>query len=340
MRASVCLKDIAAKAGVSTTLVSYVLNNQKVDRINKLTAQKIRDTAKQLNYSANQLARGLKTNKTFTIGLIVSDISNPFSANLARIIEDEAEKYQYTTIFGSSDEDIGKFEKLVNTMVNRKVDGLIISPPSGSETIINNLLQQHIPFVLLDRYFPSIKTNYVALDNYAASFNAVNHLISAGRKRIGMITYDSDLFHLQERKRGYIAALEKSNIAFEKKWLKLVGIGHDRPGIEKAVHKLLSTDPRIDAVLFGSNKIATCSLKLINSLSVKVPSDLAVISFDHTEMLDLFYSPVTYVEQPLEEIGQFAIKNLLENMKDPAAITGTILKAKLIVQQSTGGLIL
>jgi len=88
MRASVCLKDIAAKAGVSTTLVSYVLNNQKVDRINKLTAQKIRDTAKQLNYSANQLARGLKTNKTFTIGLIVSDISNPFSANLARIIED------------------------------------------------------------------------------------------------------------------------------------------------------------------------------------------------------------------------------------------------------------
>jgi len=243
MRASVCLKDIAAKAGVSTTLVSYVLNNQKVDRINKLTAQKIRDTAKQLNYSANQLARGLKTNKTFTIGLIVSDISNPFSANLARIIEDEAEKYQYTTIFGSSDEDVGKFEKLVHTMVNRKVDGLIISPPSESEIIINNLLQQHIPFVLLDRYFPAIKTNYVALDNYDASFNAVNHLIDAGRKRIGMITYDSDLFHLQERKRGYIAALEKSNIGFEKKWLKLVGIGNDKPGIEKAVRSYYQLIP-------------------------------------------------------------------------------------------------
>jgi LacI family transcriptional regulator len=335
MRTGVCLKDIAARAGVSTTLVSYVLNNQKVDRINKLTAQKIRDTAKLLNYSGNQLARGLKTNKTYTIGLIVSDISNPFSASLARIIEDEAEKHQYTTIFGSSDEDINKFEKLVHTMINRKVDGLIISPPSESESIINHLLQQRIPFVLLDRYFPAIKTSYVALDNYDASFNAVNHLISTGRKRIGMITYDSDLFHLQERKRGYISALEKSNLGFEKKWLKLVGIGNDRPGIEKAVRELLSSDPRIDAVLFGSNRIATCSLKLINSLSVKVPDDLAVICFDHTEMLDLFYSPVTYVEQPLEEIGKLAIKNLLESIKDPSVMTATIVKAKLIVQQST-----
>ena len=216
MQKGVSLKDIAQKVGVSTALVSYVLNNTRENRTNKNTAQKIRDAAIQLNYKVNQVAKSLKTNKTSTIGLIVSDISNPFSASLARIIENESEKYNYTTIFGSSDEDINKFEKLVNTFINRKVDGLIISPPSKSESLIKNLLQQGIPFVLLDRHFPEIKTSYISLDNYTASFEAVQHLIDTGRKSIGMITYQSDLFHLQERKKGYTAALKKIIFSLKK----------------------------------------------------------------------------------------------------------------------------
>src|SRR5579872_4860995 len=109
MTRKILLKDIALKAGVSTTLVSYVINNKKENRINKETARKIRDIASALNYRPNQVAKSLKTKKTFTVGVIVADISNPFSANLVRILEDEAEKYNYTVIFGSSDENIQKF---------------------------------------------------------------------------------------------------------------------------------------------------------------------------------------------------------------------------------------
>ena len=223
-------------------------------------------------------------------------------------------------------------------MVNRQVDGLILSPPSQSENIILKLQQQGIPFVLLDRYYPDIKTNYIALDNYNASFEATQHLIDGGRKRIGMISYRSDLFHLQERKRGYVAALKKNSISFSKNWLKLVDIINKKSTIETAMDELLSIEPAVDAVLLGSNQIAVNSLKYINTLPIKVPKDLAVISFDQAEMLDVFYSPVTYIKQPLEEIGQLAIKSLIDCIHDPSSLTALNLKAELIIQQSTGAL--
>src|SRR3989337_1726758 len=118
MKKKTSLKDIAERVGVSTALVSYVLNNQKEGRIGKAVSQKIRDTASELNYRTNHIARSLKTNKTFTIGLIVADISNAFSASLARIIEDAAERSNYTVLFGSSDENTTRSTKLIDILLN------------------------------------------------------------------------------------------------------------------------------------------------------------------------------------------------------------------------------
>lgn len=335
MRKLVSLKDIAGRAGVSTALVSYVLNNSRVNRVNKETAQKIRDIAAELNYKVNQLARSLKTNKTQTLGLIVSNIGNPFSASLARIIENESARKQYTTIFGSSDEDLHKFENLVNTFVNRKVDGLILSPPAGCEHIIVKLQQQGIPFILLDRYYPSLQTPYVALDNFAAAFAATEHFFKTGRKQPAMIGYKTELFHLRERNRGFTEALKKYGTRFRPAMLQLVDVGDKKNALETAINDLLLLKPSIDALMLGSNTIATAGLRYINKLSLKVPGDLAIISFDQAEMLDVFYSPVTYIKQPLEEIGRLAIKTLLENMSDPEAISTVNVPAELVIQQST-----
>ena len=198
MERKVSLKDIAQKVGVSTALVSYVLNNKRENRVSREIAQRIRDVAAEMNYRINQVARSLKTNKTYTIGLVVSDIANPFSSGLARIIEDEAEQHQYTVIFSSSDENARKSGKLIETLLDRQVDGLILAPPAFSEHQVIQLQQQQVPFVLVDRYFPDLKTNYVALDNYGAAFKGVEHLITAGCRRIGMLTYGNELHHLQE----------------------------------------------------------------------------------------------------------------------------------------------
>ena len=185
MKKKVCQKDIAHKVGVSTALVSYVLNNLKEGRISKVVAQKIRETAKELNYRTNQIAKSLKINKTFTIGLIVADISNPFFSNLARIIEDEADKKNYTVIFGSCDENAQKSWKLMNALLDRQVDGFIIAPAENTESNIIYLKEHDIPFVLIDRYFPGLETNWVTLDNYKAAYTAVQHMIDGGNKRTG-----------------------------------------------------------------------------------------------------------------------------------------------------------
>jgi LacI family transcriptional regulator len=331
----VSLKDIAQKVGVSTALVSYVLNNKKEGRISKEAARKIKEAAKELNYSANQIARSLKTNKTFTIGLIVSDISNPFSSTLARIIEDAAEKCNYVVLFGSSDECSDRSRKLIQVLLNHQVDGFIIAPAEDANDQIQYLQEREIPFVLIDRFFPELETNYVAIDNYKASFTATKHVIENGFKRVGMVTLDTTLFNMQERKRGYLDALKEGNILIDDQWIKKIGRNNIQETVNKAINELLSLKEPIDAILFTNNVISTSGLKYINSLDIKVPDDLAIVSFDESVAADLFYAPVTHIRQPLQEIGQLATEILLDNIEKMKEIRQVNIDAEFVVRAST-----
>ena len=166
------LSDIARKLGVSTTLVSLVLNGKsKESRINDEVAQKVRETAGKMNYKPNQLARGLRTGKTQTLALIVADISNIFFARLARVVEDEAGKFGYKVMFGSSDESPEKLSEMLNVFQERKVDGFIISPTEGSMRYISEFKKKNIPFVLIDRYFPKIKSKSFWVDSKTGGSN-------------------------------------------------------------------------------------------------------------------------------------------------------------------------
>lgn len=334
MPKKVSQKDIAIKLGVSTALVSYVLNNQKQDRINKTVAQKIRDTAAEMNYRKNQLASSLKTNKTFTIGLIIADISNPFSSNLARIIEDEADKYNYTVIFGSSDENVQKFEKLVDTFLTRQVDGLIISPPANAEPQIAYLQQQDLPFVIVDRIYPTITANTILLDNYSAAHEATELLLQKGYDRPAFITYRTGLYHIEERKRGYKEALQKHRVSFTKTRVKEVALNNVKEEIEKAVQAVLNLPEPVNAILFASSVIAEFAVKYINTLPLKVPQDLALICFDESTSLDLFYAPITYIKQPVREMGELATKMLVENIGNNNKISQVNMKGTLVRRAS------
>jgi LacI family transcriptional regulator len=312
-----------------------VLNNLKEGRIRKDVAQKIRDTARRLNYRPNQIAKSLKTNKTHTIGLIVADISNPFSSTLARIVEDEANKFEYTVIFGSSDEKELKSAKVIDTLLNRQVDGLIISPPTNSQSQMKELQNQNVPFVLLDRYFPDIRTNYVILNNFKAGHMATMHLIEAGCKKIAVINYRTELFHLQERTNGYMAAMKESKIHVKKSWVREVDIANNGEEIQDAVKQVLNLSDPIDGLLFCSNIIAAHSLRYINTLSLNVPDDLSIVSFDETEALDLFYAPLTYIRQPLQEMGKMATKILLDAIASNNRITQVDMEPELIIRSSS-----
>lgn len=330
MSKNISLKDIASRVGVSTALVSYVLNNKKQDRISKEVAGRIREAARALGYRKNYLARSLKTNKTFTIGLLVADISNAYFSNLARVIEDEADRHRYTVIFCSSDEDPEKSAKLIDTLLSRQVDGLIIASAGDSADQVLVLQQQGIPFVLIDRYFPDVPTNYVALDNYDAAFTATSHLLQGGCRKPGFITYSQPLFHMRERARGYLAAVKQEGLTFGDRYIRMVDHDDVEQQVNHAMKELTEDEDPVDGILFASNKTATFGLKYINASTLRVPQDLSIVSFDESDAFELFYAPVTHIRQPIEAMGRKAMEILLDQIATPGEVQQVMMKATFV----------
>lgn len=335
MAKKVSMRDIAEKVGVSTALVSYVLNGlEKEKRVGPEVVKKILAAAKELKYKPNQIARSLRRGSTNTIGLIVADISNPFFGQLARVIEDEAAKIGYTVIFGSSDEDCYKSGTLIDTLINRQVDGIILTPSEGCKEQIKEIVANGLPVVLIDRYFPEISTNYVVLDNYMATYNAVKCFVSKGYFKIKMIAYDSLLIHMKERIRGYIDAMTDNGL--EKETLvKKVRFSHSKSDTEKFMNELISSK-EMDALLFATNTLSLNGLYIIRKQNIKVPDELAVIGFDGHEVFDFFQSPLTYIQQPLEEMGKESVKVLIEQIKGSKKTVHVELKHQLITRSSSG----
>ncbi len=315
MNKKVSLKDIAEAAGVSTALVSYVLNNKEEEaRVSKGTATRIREIAKEMNYQPNQIAKSLKSGKSQAIGLLVADISNPFFGNLARAIEDEANKRGYTVLFGSSDENFEKSQRLIDTFLNRQIDGFIISPAEGTESQLQYLKDANVPFVLIDRYFKHLETSYVVVDNYKATYKAAEQLLQHGHRKIAYVCYDNDLQHTEDRYRGYVQALADWDRKDDEKLTCKVKFNNPAYFREKFVD-LLQPERGVEAILFSTNTLSIMGLKIINELQLSIPDDIAVFCFDQSESYDLFYCPISYVKQPLAAIGKEAVRVLFEQLQ-------------------------
>jgi LacI family transcriptional regulator len=332
----ISLKDIATKVGVSTALVSFVLNGkEKEKRVGAEIAKKILQVARDLNYTPNQIAKSLRKGSTMTIGLIVADIANPFFGYLARIIEDEANKSGYTVIFGSSDENNNKSAQLINTLLNRQVDGFIIVPAEGTEGQIQDLLHRNIPVVLVDRFFPALPVSYVALDNYQASRDAVLHLLEKGHKRIGIVAYKFELSHMRDRIAGYVDTM-KVKQSNPELLISQIRYDHVREDMENVIHEWVVKDNKVDAMYFATNFLSISGMYCINEHNIKIPDDLAIIGFDGNESFDFFYSPVTYIAQPIDEMGKESVKVLVDLIKGANKTTQIKLKHSLISRKSSG----
>ncbi|MCG2462371.1 LacI family transcriptional regulator [Flavobacteriaceae bacterium F89] len=337
MKKKALLKDIAKKVGVSIATVSYVLSKGKESKVSVEMSEKIKKVAKELNYQPNQIAKSLKSGRTFTIGLVVADISNPFFAHIARIIEDEAAKLGYTLVFSSSDERAEKSWGLIKFLINRQVDGFIIVPTKGSEDQIKHLKEQNIPFVLIDRYFQEIPSNYVVIDNFGAAYKAVERLIVTGNKKIGIIAYGNSLVHMKGRIKGAMAAMENHNLKVNESWLKEINFSSIGEDVVNGINGLLLVEEPVTAIFFASNSLAIHGMKQIDKLGLKVPNDVAIVSFDQGEAFDFYYSPITYIQQPLTELGKEAVKILVDEISDPEiGYKQMSLEAKLIVRESCG----
>ncbi len=315
MKKKLSINDIAKSLNVSVTTISFILNGHAEEkRISDELVQRVQKYIAEVGYKPNSLARSLRTGKSHTIGLMVEDISNPFFANIARMIEDNAYKNGYKILYCSTDNDTEKTKDLIQMFQERHVDGYIIAPPEGVETEINTLISSGSPVVLFDRNLPEVNTDYVGIDNYGSTYNAINHLISRGYRNIGFVTLSSLQSQMQERMQGYESALAEHNMY---QHIKEIPYSNEPDDIIKHVSAFLMRKKELDAVLFGTNYLAVNGLRAIYNLGLKIPDDLAVIAFDDHDVFQLSNPSITAITQPIKEISGEVINLLLNKLKSP-----------------------
>jgi LacI family transcriptional regulator len=313
----VSLQDIASQLNVSKSLVSFVLNGQGDEMgIRTSTQNRVIEKARELNYKPNFIARGLRIGKSNTIGLIVADISNNFYARIAKQVECVATRNNYHLIFCSSDEDPQKEIELIEMLRERQVDGLILSTTQKETGYFTQLKKEKFPFVLIDRQLAKLRTNYVGVENYNGAFRATKQLISNGYRRIALLKISPGyLSTVKEREQGYRDAMKANGIRVMNSWVREIGFKQVHNQVNHTLEELLNPSPSVDALFTVNNNIAVACLEYLRECHIRIPDDLALISFDDIDLFMLSQPDVSAIAQPLMEIGEIAVNMLLEEIK-------------------------
>ncbi len=334
---SISIKTIASDLNISTTTVSFVLNGKASEKhiSNELT-QKVLDYAEKVNYKPNPVAQSLRTGKSNTLVLMVEDISNSFFAKLARIIEEIAYKKGYKVIFCSHENDDKKFEDLIDYFRFRMIDGFIIVPSPGIRGKIEQLIEDNIPVVLVDRYFENMACNTVVIDNKEAAHAATRHLIDNGFKNPAFITVDMEQTQMQERLQGYEDAIKEADlkslvlrIPFE--------IARETPG-KNLIYNFISKNPEVDSIFFATNYLTQSGLEIFNVKAPLVIRKLGLVAFDDNEYFKIYNPSITAVAQPLLDIGTETMRLMISLLKRKDVKEGArkvVLKAELVVRNSS-----
>lgn len=339
MTKKISIKDIAKELSVSITTVSFVINGKSEEMgISPATATKVTDLIKEWGFNPNSAARMLRTGKSKTIGLIIEDIGNYFFGNIAKIIEIEASKKGYNVFFSSTDNSDIKAKDLITKMKNSSVDGMIITPTKGLVDDINLLEKQNVPFVLLDRNIPGVKANHVILNNYKGAYDLTNHLIENGYKRIGFISIFSDLSQMDDREKGFSdSILKEGRSILDKEKLK---VRFDQSGAEivLAIEKYLKANPTLDALFFATNYLGVYGLEALQNAGKKIPTDIAVVSFDDNDLFRLYTPSITVAAQPINEIAVEAINlllNIIHSNEQKIKLEGIVIEPVIMKRNSS-----
>jgi LacI family transcriptional regulator len=314
----VSISDIARKAGVSVSTVSFVMNDKAVKmRISREVIEKVENVAREMGYRPNQLARGLRTGKTKTIGLIVENISNAFFATLAKSIEDEAKRYDYKVVYCSTDNDEEKARELINMLSQRQVDGYIITPTLNLAEDIRKLQGENKPVILIDRYFPQYdEIPAVLVDNYEGVAHGMEALIQKGYRKIALVTIETEMAHMKDRLYAYYDVLRHHGIAEDQRLVKIIPYNSDHEKALGEVEELLAgAGSTIDAVFFLTNYLGVLGIEVIKKLGIRVPDQLAVICFDDNDVFRLYTPTISVIRQPVEEMGKKAMFALVERLR-------------------------
>ena len=340
----VTIRDVAREAGVSVTLVSFVMNAKmgkdgRLDcPVNPDTAERVLQVAKRLGYRRNNAAASLRSGRSHSIAVIVSDIANPFYAEICRNIENIAYKDGYTVIFASSEESPQKLSHLVETMVGYNVEGLIVAPCLGGDPALARALSIGIPTVLIDRDMPGEEFGRVLIDNVDAGKMATKYLIHQGFGKIEMLTYKSGVTSLTDRETGYGLAMEEAGLKDE---IRIHKIDYEAEAAKKDAIDVFRDAARrgVEAFILPTKRIAMYGFNALNVLGLSMPKDFSFVCFDESDVYELNKPVVPHIIQPLSEIA-FKSFELLQKMIDNKVTEEektSLLNVKLVLGGRFGG---
>lgn len=327
------IRDVARAAQVSTATVSRVLAGLNV--VSDELARRVQSAARKLRYQPNRVARSLRARTTRTIGVLIPNIQNPFFTGVVRGIEDLLQATDYTLLLGNSDDNPAREKAYLDLLRAEGVGGLVLVPGLSGARAYRETLEAGIPVVAIDRYLPDLETDSVTVANAEGAALAVRHLIGVGHRRIAIITGPKDVSTATERLAGYLTALGEAAIAREP---ELVHHAPFRPeGGYDATVKLLSLERPPGAIFAGSDLTALGTLRALHEHRIRVPEEIALVTFDDMPWAAALQPPLTAVSQPTYEMGATAARLLLERIRQPdRPLQRVRLQTQLMVRASCG----
>jgi LacI family transcriptional regulator len=326
----VTIKDIAAKANVSTTTVSRVINN-KPDVSDK-TKAKIQKIITQNNYQPNDIARGLVLKKTKTIGLIIPDISNPFFPEIIKGVEHKTKDFGYSVIICDTDNQIKQEKSSIDLLLSKQVDGIIMSLSNDSLMDLDAIKESNLSIVQLDRNIPDLNYPMVSVDNKVSGYKATKYLIDLGHKKIGHVTGELHTKTAQDRMEGYKKALNDNNLEINE--ILIINGDYSKKSGYQAMKKMINNQTPT-AVFFANDLMALGAYEALDEYNLKIPDDISIIGHDDIDVSSLIQPKLTTMSQPKNKLGKIAAEillDLIENNKDFSE--DVILNTKLVKRQS------
>jgi LacI family transcriptional regulator len=324
------IRDVAKLAGVAPITVSRVINNDGY--FTEETRQKVEAAVLELNYIPNSLGPSLRSKRTQTLALVLSDITNPFWTTVARGVEDAANKRGYHIIIGNTDESDQKQEEYLLFLMKKQVDGFLFVP--ASYNVSTTLQKRHVPFVVLDRRFPSKEIDSVRCDSVGGAYGLTKHLLDLGHRHIALITGRENHTTASDRVEGYLKALSEAGISDTGQIIW--GEYTQQSGYDNTV-QIIHSQPRPSAIFAANNFIAIGMMRALRDARLRVPEDMSVVAFDDLPAaitIDPFF---TVAAQPAYEMGQKATELLLSRLENngPQDHQEIVLPVEIIARKSS-----
>ncbi len=313
------IQKIAQLAGVSVATVSRVLNNS--DTVKTKNRDRVLQAIKEANYQPNLLARQLRTSRSFMILVMVSNIANPFCAEVVKGIEEQAEKNGYRILLCNSGSDIERSRSGLSLLTGKMVDGIITMDAFTRLTELAALIGD-APWVQCAEYADAGAVSCVGINDVDASQHVVSRLADGGRQRIALINHDLSYKYARLRERGYKSVLHLRDLSYQA--IEYASDLSAAAGMA-AMTRLLAAEPRPDAVFAVSDTLAAGALRAIEKAGLRIPQDIAVVGFDGTELSEMVSPPLSTIKQPSRDIGRKAVDLLLNKIDNPDAPTERVM---------------